>query len=172
LVNVEGLYSETEEDGVEATWTVQPPTLEGVVSQNPAWISRQFVDGEELSYLYWDPKIEPKVGPGADADENEEGNEGNSERGVEAEVVPGSSTEAGNILGEEEYGEDQSGTNDQIETESDAEGADSDHEGSPNNDDSAAREVPDVCVCHTDCLEAHEIPSVCTKPVCTDCRNE
>ena len=130
LVNVEGPYSETEEEGVEATGTVRPHNLEGAVSQNPTWISRQFVDGEELNYLYWDPKVEPKVGPGADADEDEEGNEGNSERGVEAEVVSGSSTEAGNILGEEDYGEEQSGTDEQSETESNAKGADLDHEGS------------------------------------------
>ena len=122
------------------------------------------MNGGQLDYLYWDPEMEPRVGLGTDADEDEEGS---PERGVEAEVVPGSSTEVGNFLGEEEY-EVQPETDDQPETESDADRDDSDHI----RDNSGAREVPDVCICHTDCLEAHEIPNVCSKPVCTDCRKE
>ena len=66
-------------------------------------ILRQFLDGGELDYLYWDSEVEPKVGPGTDADEDEEGNEGSQEHGVEAEVFPSSLTEVRNFHGEEEY---------------------------------------------------------------------
>ena len=89
------------------------------------------MNGGELDYLYWDPEMEPRVGLGTDADEDEEGS---PERGVEAEVVPGSSTEVGNFLGEEEY-EVQPETDNQPETESDADGDDLDHI----RDDSGAR---------------------------------
>jgi hypothetical protein len=161
-------------------------TLEGAVRRSPIWygISKMFVNRGELDALYWDPKLEPKVDPGTDegnevADVNELETENGRGHGIEAEVVPSSPAPFRSFLGEEEWHyEQQPEAKEQSDIDLDTDEDNSIHECTTNgcdctsSDDSEVQEVPDVCTCHTDCSEAHEIPYVCSKPECTDCRKD